>query len=211
MRISPIVLIAGLAASACSPPAPEREQAERVDPANSPAAAVTAAPGETSALAEQEGELPQAELAGIWRVTAVVPDQGSPFAADDPRIIGSLVDVLPEQLRWSYTASTAFDSDDLCFGPVAGIVDDGGYAAEVRQQVAPALVRFRAEVAGLSQPHQWLCGDGGEWGNDAAFQRLAENKLAMRWTGEVTLILTRIRKVADTSPPLPPTGAYEAD
>lgn len=209
MRISRSLLIAVIAVCGCRPAASDTEQAAA--PATPPVAGASAAPPPAPASplpSEQAGEIAQAELLGIWRVTGVVPDKGSRFAADDPAITGSLVDILPDQLRWSYTASPRFDSDDLCLGPVAGIIDDPDYGARVRQQIAPALAGKGMDR--LSQPHQWLCGDEGEWGNDAAFQRIGDDRLAMRWNGNVTLLLTRIRKVAANPPPLPPTGAYEA-
>lgn len=209
MRISRLVLLASLAITGCSQPASDSGSAAAGDsvaetPAPAPSAAAKALP------AEQPGEIAQSELLGIWRVTGVVPDQGAKFVADDKAILGSLIDIAPEQLRWSYAASTGFDSDDMCFGPVAGIIDDPAYAATVRGQMAPALVRAGESVTRLSPPHQWLCGDGGDWGGGAAFQRLADDQLAMRWTGGVTLLLTRLRKLPAKAPELPPTGAYEA-
>lgn len=207
MRISRLVLAASLAIVGCSPPASESGTSA---PAGAPVAA-TPAPVPSDALpAEQPGEIVQADLTGIWRVTGVVPDRGAKFAADDKAILGSLVDIAPEQLRWSYAASQDFDSDDVCFGPVAGIIDDPAHARTVRGQIAPALAGVGKEVTRLSQPHEWLCGDGGEWGGDAAFQRLADDRLAMRWTGGVTLVLSRLRKLPAKAPALPPTGAYEA-
>lgn len=211
MRISRLVLVASLAITGCSQPASDSGGAGALagdsvagTPAPAPSVVAKAQP------AEQPGEIAQGELLGIWRVTGVAPDQGAKFAADDKAIIGSLIDIAPEQLRWSYAASTGFDSDDMCFGPVAGIIDDPAYAGTVRGQMAPALARAGESVTRLSPPHQWLCGDGGDWGGDAAFQRLADDRLAMRWTGGVTLLLTRLRKLPARAPELPPTGAYEA-
>lgn len=212
MRISRLVLVATLAIAGCSAPAREADTATAdtgaAAPAPPPPVAAKAMP------AEQPGEIPQDQLLGIWRVTGVMPGAGSSFAKDDPAIIGSMVDITSEALRWSYAASAAFDSKDVCFGPVAGIIDDPAYAERVRQQIAPALGADPASVTRLSAPHEWLCGDGGTLGSagggDAPFQRLAEDRLAMRWTGDVTLILTRVRKLPAKAPELPPTGAYEA-
>lgn len=213
MRISRLVLVTSLVlnlvTAGCSQPASDSGSAAAGD-----AAAETPAPAPSAAArslpAEQPGEIAQGELVGIWRVTGVVPDAGATFAADDKAILGSLIDIAPEQLRWSYAASTGFDSDDMCFGPVAGIIDDPAYASAVRGQLAPALARAGEGVTRLSPPHEWLCGDGGDWGGDAAFQRIADDRLAMRWTGGVTLLLTRLRKLPAKAPELPPTGAYEA-
>ena len=223
MRTSLLCLIAALALGACDRSKPLAGKSEvapttaaRVAalPAAAPIAPSAMAPAMAPAaapmaLAEQPRELPMAALTGIWRVTGVVPDQGSAFAADDPRIVRSLIDVTPDQIRWSYKTSSDFASDDVCMGPVAGIIDDREYANKARQLIAPALGKMRASVSGLSRPHQWLCGDGGSWGSETEFQQLAEGRVAMRWTGGVTLILNRVRKIASNPPPLPPTGAYE--
>jgi hypothetical protein len=205
MRISLSWLIVLLALGGCDRSNPDVDKSEAA--ASTPAAV---APSPSSATnAEQPGELPLGDLAGIWRVTGVVPDKGSAFATDDPRIVSSLIDFLPDQIRWSYKASTGFASDDVCMGPVAGIIDDSDYADQARRLIAPSVASVRSSVTGLSRPHQWLCGEGGSWGNDTEFQRLADGKVAMRWTGEVTLILDRVRKVAANPSPLPPSGAYE--
>lgn len=213
MRISRLVLVASLATilvtAGCSQPASNHGGAGT---AAGDAAAETPAPSAVTAAlpAEQPGEIAQGELLGIWRVTGVVPDAGAKFAADDKAILGSLIDIAPEQLRWTYAATQGFDSDDMCFGPVGGIIDDPAYAGTVRRQLAPALAQAGNGVTRLSPPHEWLCGDGGDWGGDAAFQRIADDRLAMRWTGGVTLLLTRLRKLPVKAPELPPTGAYEA-
>ena len=210
MRTSLLWLIAVLALGACDRTKPEADQAEApsVAPAAAAPAATPTAPAPI-ALAEQPRELPMADLTGIWRVAGVVPDQGSTFALDDPRIVTSLIDILPDQMRWSYKASSNFASDDVCMGPVAGIIDDREYAEKARQLIAPTLGKVRASISGLSRPHQWLCGDGGSWGNDAEFQKFADGRVAMRWIGSVTLILVRVRKVTSNPQPLPPTGAFE--
>lgn len=210
MRTNLLRLIAVLAVGACDGYKPKADQTEA--PAVAPAAAAPAATPIAMApiaLAEQPRELPMADLTGIWRVGGIVPDRRSTFAADDTRILTSLIDILPDQIRWSYKASSNFASDDVCMGPVAGIIDDREYAEKVRQLIAPTLGKVRASISGLSRPHQWLCGDGGSWGNDAEFQKFADGRVAMRWTGNVTLILDRVRKVSSNPPPLPPTGAYE--
>jgi hypothetical protein len=203
MRISLPWLIVVLALGGCDRSNPDIDKSEVV------ASTPTVASQSPVTIAEQPGELLLEDLTGIWRVTRVVPDDGSAFATDDPRIISSLIDILPDQIRWSYKASSGFASDDVCMGPVAGIIDDGEYAGQARRLIAPSVASVRSSVKGLSRPHQWLCGDGGSWGNDTEFQRLADGKVAMRWTGEVTLILHRIRKVAANPSPLPPSGAYE--
>ncbi len=188
------------------------DEAKVDSPANKPAVPGTrldkpgAAPGPP---VEEQGEVPLDDLTGIWRVTGVAPDGKSDFAVDDKRIVGSLMDVLPGQLRWSYTASKAFSSSDVCFGPVSGIIDDDEYAEGARKLIAPAVSRLRGQVLRLSKPHQWLCGDGGTWGEETEFQQLAPGRIAMRWRGDVTLIMERVRKVSRNPPPLPPTGAYE--
>ena len=216
MRIRTLLVIAALTLTGCDRPKQAADSAQKAPTPSAPHA--KAAPKVVSpsavppaALTEQPGELPLEDLTGIWRVTAVVPDQTSEFTENDTRIVGSLIDVLPDQIRWSYKASDRFASDEVCLGPVAGIIDDAEYAEKARKLVAPAVTRLKAKVPSLSKPHQWLCGDGGSWGDDTEFQKLADGKVAMRWTGGVTLILDRIRKVADNPPPLPPTGAYESE
>lgn len=213
LLLLPVALATVLALTGCDRLMPARDKAEPAAAASNPETGPGPAPGPASADAaapvEQAGEVPLDDLTGIWRVTGVVPGKGSAYAADDARIVGSLMDVLPDQLRWSYKASNGFAADDVCLGPVAGIIDDSDYAGVARKLIAPAIARLRAKVSRLSRPHQWLCGDGGSWGEDTEFQQLAAGRIAMRWTGDVTLILERIRRVSTNPAPLPPTGAYE--
>lgn len=214
MRTSQIIPLAApaliLALAGCDRLLPWNGKDEaKVDvPATRPAATdeLKAAP---EPPVEQPGEVPLDELTGIWRVTGVVPGRQSDFAGDDKRIVGSLMDVLPGQLRWSYTASKGFAGDDVCFGPVPGIIDDSEYAGMARKLIAPAVSRLQEQALQLSRPHQWLCGDGGTWGEETEFQQLGPGRMAMRWRGDVTLIMERVRKVSRNPPPLPPTGAYE--
>lgn len=199
--------VLALAAAGCDRFAPEPEAAGSAAPAT--VASPKAAP--PPPLAETPGEIPIGEMTGIWRVAGVVPDKGSEFVADDPRINGSLLDITTEHIRWSYKASPSFRADDLCMGTVAGLIDDGDYADKTRQMLAPAVADSRTAKARLSQPHQFLCADGGDWGNETEFQRIADDRMVMRWDGGVTLVLDRVRKIDEDPVPLAPTGAYEAN
>jgi hypothetical protein len=202
-------LLLALALVACrrdapASPTPEPSpQAAQRPPAPAPDAGPAAPPGEGAE------EVQLGSLLGIWRVVAVLPGAGATFAADDPRIVGALIDVYPERLAWSYLASKDFSPTDLCLGPVSGLIADAAIAGDVRTALAPALRRTGTDPGHLSRPHRWLCGDGGEWGDEAEFQVIGRDRMAMRWPGDLTLVLERIRRASGDPPALPPTGAFE--
>ena len=175
-----------------------------------PPPSVAAAPAKSSAPAaprEEAGEVQLDALLGIWRVVGVAPGPAATFGVDDARIVGSLMDVQPAALSWSYKASAAFAPKDLCLGPVSGMTANAEAAARARALLASAVARQPG--ARLSRPHAWLCGDGGSWGDDADFQVLGPDRIAMAWPGDLVLTLERIRRVAKDPPPLPPTGAFQ--
>ena len=204
MRAS-LTLAAVLLLAACrqdAPPAPQPTDTGATAPgtaeANSEAGAAVEAP-----------ELELESLLGVWRVTGVVPDPGATFAPDDPRVVGALMDVYPEKLSWSYQPSADFAPSDLCLGPVAGLIANAEVAGETRAMLTQAIGRSNKGGGGVSAPHAWLCGDGGSWGNEAEFQTVGEERMAMRWPGDITLVLERIRRTSSEPPDLPPTGAFE--
>jgi len=168
-------------------------------------------PDPRPAVAQSEfGEEVQVEtLLGVWRVIEVLPGPHARFKADDPRIVGSLMDVYLEKLSWSYEPSADFVPADLCLGPVSGLIANTEIADEVRAELAPAVRRAVTDGVRLSRPHQWLCGDGGSWGDEAEFQVIGAERMAMRWPGDLTLVLERIRRAPANPPPLPPTGGFE--
>lgn len=175
------------------------------DPAKPVAAKPAPAPAPP---VESPDEIQLAALTGVWRVVSVEPGPAAKFAKDDARIVGALMDVFPEQLSWSYKPSPAFSGSDVCVGPVSGVIEEGEFASRTRKLLAPAIARVKERLR-HSRPHQWLCGDGGSWGDDAEFTALGDGRMAMRWPGDLTLILERIKRPPSNPPPLPPTGAYE--
>lgn len=205
MRASlPVALALALAGCGKQTPAPAAQSSE------TPALATEAVPAKPLASpSEDRDEIQLESLAGVWRVTEVVAGKDARFAANDPRIVGSLMDVFPENVSWSYLPDKAFAPSDLCLGPVSGIIDNAEVAAEVRAALAPALATASDGANQISRPHQWLCGDGGNWGEDAEFQTIGTDRMAMRWPGDLTLVLQRVRRASSDPPPLPPTGAFQ--
>src|SRR5688500_19111342 len=192
MRASLPVALA-LAAAACG----RQAQAPDAQPSEAAADAVAeATPTRKPALPAQPiedgDEVQLTSLVGIWRVAGVVPGKSAEFVADDPRIVGALMDVFPDKLSWSYHPDKAFAPRDLCLGPVSGIIADPAIAGEVRAELAAA--RFGGNR--MSRPHQWLCGDGGSWGEDAEFQTIGEDRMALRWPGDLTLVLACVRRAS---------------
>jgi hypothetical protein len=92
---------------------------------------------------------------------------------------------------------------------VPGLIANSEIADEVRAELRPTLRRAGAEDGYLSRPHHWLCGDGGVWGDEAEFQMIGRDRMAMRWPGDLTLVLERVRRASGNPPLLPPTGAFE--
>lgn len=135
-------------------------------------------------------------LRGVWRVTGVAPVQGSSYARDDKRIMGSLLDIYPEQMNWSYRASADVSGDDMCLEPVSGVIADKAASDEVRRDFAPALAQFRIAPAIPGPPHEWLCGDGGSWDEDgkADFMAVDSAHFVMRWHDRAILSMERIRR-----------------
>lgn len=135
-------------------------------------------------------------LEGVWRVTGVAPTPGSRFERDDKRIMGSLLDIYPEQMNWSYRASPEVSGEDMCLEPVSGVIAEKAAAEEVRRAFAPALAQFRIAPATPGPPHEWLCGDGGSWDEDgmADFMAVDSAHLVMRWHGGGILLMERIRR-----------------
>ena len=204
-----IALLIALTLVAC-----RQDEPASPSPEKRPPAARRAAPGapaaRPAAVPSELGEEVQLEtLLGVWRVVEVLPGDSATFKADDPRIVGSLMDVYLERLSWSYQPGADFSPDDLCLGPVSGLIANSEIADEVRAELAPAVRRTVTVGVRLSRPHQWLCGDGGSWGDEADFQVVGTEWMAMRWPGDLTLVLERIRRAPVDPPPLPPTGAFE--
>jgi hypothetical protein len=207
MRISLPVALA-LALAGCG----KQAQAPAVQPSEKSAdVAATADTVTRPAMppVEDPDEVQLESLAGVWRVIGVMPGKSARFAADDRRIVGALMDVTPETLSWSYHPDEAFAPEDLCLGPVSGIIAHAEIAQEIRGLLAPALAAARQGRARVSRPHHWLCGDGGSWGEDAEFQVIGEDQMAMRWPGDLTLVLERIKRISSGPPDLPPTGAFQ--
>jgi hypothetical protein len=204
-----VALLIVLALAACRQDAATSPAAETSSPAErrTPSPAPNALPAPTPI--ENSEEVQVESLLGVWRVVAVLPGAAAAFKTDDPRIVGALMDVYSDKLSWSYQASGEFSPTDLCLGPVSGVIANPEIADEVRAELGPARRRFGTEAGGLSRPHHWLCGDGGSWGDEAEFQVVGRDRMAMRWPGGLTLVLERIRRASGEPPPLPPTGAFE--
>lgn len=158
-------------------------------------------------VSEDLGEVGIEALTGVWRVTGVVPDAGAKYAANDKRIVGSLVDIFPDEMRWSYKTTADFPAADVCLGPVSAVIAEREFAAKARALLAPAIGNARK----VHKPHQWLCGDGGNWGDDAEFQPFDDGKMAMRWRGGVTLLLERVKRPDSNPPATAPTGAFPGE
>lgn len=186
-------------------------QREAREPAPPPEATqpVQSQPTARAEPAERSTEVQTDELLGTWRVVAVVPDTGSAFAHDDPRVMGALMDLYAEKLGWSYLPAKDFAPADVCLGPVAGLATRAADAQAIRESLAPARAAAKVADPLLSRPHRWLCGDGGEWGGEAGFQVLGADDMAMRWPGGISLLLQRIQRASSDPPDLPPIGASE--
>lgn len=205
MRARGLVLVLAFAAGGCQ---------DRGGDAATPQATAASAPANVAVArarpaspSEHPDEVQLDALLGVWRVVGVVPGPAAKFAQDDPRIVGALMDVQSAALSWSYKPDPAFAPRDLCLGPVAGMIDGLAAASAARGRLAEAI--GRNAVSRLSRPHAWLCGDGGSWGDDADFQVLGPDRIAMTWPGDLAFTLERIRRVAKDPPPLPPTGAFQ--
>lgn len=199
MRASFAFALLALAACDRTPDKPVQKPPEKqAAPAKLPPA---------SAPSEDLGEVGIGALSGVWRVTGVIPDKGAKFGADDKRIMDSLIDIAPEQMSWSYKASADFPATDVCLGPVSAVIVESEFAARARKLLAPALRASR----NVYKPHQWFCGDGGDWGDETEFQPLGDGKMAMRWRGDVTLLLDRIKRPDPDAPVPPPTGAFPGE
>ena len=205
MRIKPFLTLALVfALAACDRGAEAQAPVVRDSVAEAPAHVRA---GSRRAAAVEDGrEVQPEEMFGTWRVTGVVPDAGSDFARDDPRVMGALMDLYEEKLGWSYLPGKGFAPNDTCLGPVSGRAT-GRDAQALRAELAPVPVSGPAPR--ISAPHRWMCGDGGEWGGEAAFRLSGPDDMAMRWPGGVTLVLHRIQRASKDPPALPPTGAYE--
>ncbi|MBB4860330.1 hypothetical protein HNO88_003673 [Novosphingobium chloroacetimidivorans] len=88
-----------------------------------------------------------------------------------------------------------FAPREMCLGPVSGLIASAEIAEEARPALRRALLRVATATKRLSRPHQWLCGDGGSWGDDAEFQVVGEDRMVMRWPGDLTLTLERVRRI----------------
>lgn len=163
-------------------------------------------PSRPSVSAPKDAKLPPPEampreiqlemLQGVWRVMGVAPLSGSSFERDDKRILGSLLDIYPEQMNWSYRASAEVSGEDMCMEPVSGVIAEKAAADAVRRDFAPALAQFRIAPAIPGPPHEWLCGDGGSWDEDgkADFMGVDSAHLVMRWHDRAILLMERIRR-----------------
>lgn len=196
-----LALALGLALLGC-----EREAREAAPSATETVPGAVAIP--TPIREELPGEVQAEDLFGTWRVVGVVPDAGSTYARNDPRITGALMDIYAEKLGWSFLPDKGFRPEEVCLGPISGLATQSADAGAIRADLAPALATVKPGRR-LSRPHRWMCGDGGEWGGEAGFQLAGRDEMAMRWHGGVSLLLHRIQRASKVPPGLPPTGAYE--
>lgn len=209
MRAKLIILVALVLAAGCDRQTSNTVVEASKEPKITSTLPIAASHAEQVTIDERQGEITLDKLTGVWRIVAVVPDPASSFTPNDKRVLGALFDVMPEQISWTYKPSIDFASDDVCFGPVSALVDSEVLAKSARHLLSKALAENRNKSIKPSQIHQWKCGDGGDWGNEALFQELGSGRMIMRWREDVTFVLERLKKLPTSDKQLEPTGAYE--
>lgn len=133
-----------------------------------------------------------ATAAGLWRVAAA---DGTP-----PRGAGSLLEIAPEQMAWSYRTADGFNGSDLCERPYVGPLSAATADAMLRPRFARALARLRPHMALGPVPYEIECTGGGRWGpgqiGTAHLYALDRDHLLMSWYDDGVLLLARQRVAA---------------
>jgi hypothetical protein len=185
--------VLALLAVACGPATAPDPPAARATPTPvaRPQAVPTVAASPTPAVSPAT-VLSVATTAGLWRVAAA---DGTP-----PRGAGSLLEIAPEQMAWSYRTADGFNGSDLCDRPYVGPLSAATADAMLRPRFARALARLRPHMALGPVPYEIECTGGGRWGpgqiGTAHLYALDRDHLLMSWYDDSVLLLARQRVAA---------------
>lgn len=188
-RLAATAVIGVLLLAGCKPP-PDTAAADSIASggavATSAPAAATPARGQTLATKD---------LIGSWRVNRVLlaPGKVQAYATDDPAIVGAVLAIGTDQLRWAQTDGTDFTTDDVCTGPALSIVVDEGAA---QAAATPVLAAFAAAqlLKPEAKPMIWACTQGGQWGpagSNFMFASPDGQQIVLQWYDNLILLLER--------------------
>jgi len=137
-------------------------------------------------------------LAGLWRVARVDVDPVEPqdFTRDDPRLLGSLLEITPEQLAWTYRADATFPDAGICTQPFAGPIEASTADRQLRPKFIAAVNRLLPGQTLSGKPHEFECMGGGRFGpgtvGTSNFYSLGPDRLVTDWSGGTVLLMDRL-------------------
>ncbi len=207
--VAPLML-AALLISACDrkADAPKEDDASAGNSASNTAAPAPGGAKEGDAGLERSipDEITVEQLQGSWKVEAILAlDRTRKTASRKVKepMEGAIVDIYPEQLRWSYMPQKSEGSDDFCEEPVSGIIIQKAAREQADQFFAPALELLKIDPAKTGNPHEWMCAGGGQWGlsesSGALFLPLGVDEGLMGWHDGRILRMKRMARATPKS------------
>lgn len=148
-------------------------------------------------------EITVKELQGSWKVVSISASSHTKKAVArrlKQPMRGAIVDIYPEQMRWSFMPQKSEGSNDFCEEPVSGIIIQPVARERADAFFAAALKSMKLASAATGNPHEWLCAAGGKWGlsesSGALFLPLARGEMLMGWHDGRILRLKRMGRAA---------------